>query len=141
MNSIKQGILMAIAAFIFSMLFSYFMDGKINWILSFGIASGFLLGTLMKIKNIWILIVVVGLVLVLMMSKFGFVIWPLLVFAAVAIIIHSISKFANKLVDALTKRQVSIEDSNAKIELIMQRIQVIENKIDNMNRILEKVSE
>jgi len=117
------------------------MDGKINWILSFGIASGFLLGTLMKIENIWILIVVVGLVLVLMMSKFGFVIWPLLVFAAVAIIIHSISKFANKLVDALAKRQVSIEDSNAKIELIMQRMQVIENKIDKINTILEKVTE
>ncbi len=47
MNLIKQGILMAIAAFTFSSLFSYFMDGKINWILSFGIASGFLLGTLL----------------------------------------------------------------------------------------------
>lgn len=47
MNQIKQGILTAITAFIFSMLFSYFMDGKINWILSFGIASGFLLGTLL----------------------------------------------------------------------------------------------
>lgn len=47
MNLIKQGILMAIAAFTFSMLFSYFMDGKINWIVSFGIASGFLLGTLL----------------------------------------------------------------------------------------------
>ncbi len=47
MNLIKQGILMAIAAFAFSMLFSYFMDGKIKWILSFGIASGFLLGTLL----------------------------------------------------------------------------------------------
>ncbi|KCZ72698.1 hypothetical protein ANME2D_01129 [Candidatus Methanoperedens nitroreducens] len=47
MNLIKQGILMAITAFIFSMLFSYFMDGNINWILSFGIVSGFLLGTLL----------------------------------------------------------------------------------------------
>ena len=120
------------------MLFSYFMDGKLNWILSFGIASGFLLGTLMKIKNIWILIVVVGLVLVLMMSKFGFVIWPLLVFAAVAIIIHSISKFTNKLIDALAKRQVSIEDSNAKIELMLQTMQIIENKVDKISAILEK---
>jgi hypothetical protein len=51
MNLIKQGILMAIAALIFSMLFSYFMDGKINWILSFGIASGFLLGTLLR--HLW----------------------------------------------------------------------------------------
>ena len=47
MNLIKQGILMAIPAFTFSLLFTYFMDGKINWILSFGIASGFLLGTLL----------------------------------------------------------------------------------------------
>ncbi len=47
MNLIKQGILMTIAAFTFSSLFSYFMDGKINWISSFGIASGFLLGTLL----------------------------------------------------------------------------------------------
>ncbi len=47
MNLIKQGILMTIAAFIFSMLFSYFMDGNINWILSFGVASGILLGTLL----------------------------------------------------------------------------------------------
>ncbi len=47
MNLIKQGILTAIAAFIVSMLFSYFMDGKINWILSFGVASGILLGTLL----------------------------------------------------------------------------------------------
>jgi len=51
MNQIKQGILTAIAVFIFSLLFSYFMYGKINWILSFGIASGFLLGTLLM--HIW----------------------------------------------------------------------------------------
>ncbi len=47
MNLVKQGILTATTAFIFTMLFSYFMDGKINWISSFGIASGFLLGTLL----------------------------------------------------------------------------------------------
>lgn len=125
---------MVIAALIFSMLFSYFMDGKINWILSFGIASGFLLGTLMKIKNIWILIVVVGLVLVLMMSKFGFVIWPLLVFAAVAIIIHSISKFANGLIDTLAKRQASNEEINTKMELMIQRMQNIEDKVDEIKK-------
>lgn len=51
MNQIKQGILMTIAAFIFSMLFSYFMDGNINWTLSFGVASGFLLGTLLM--HLW----------------------------------------------------------------------------------------
>jgi len=93
----------------------------------------------MSIKNIWILIVVVGLVLVVIMSKFGFEIWSLLVFAAVAIIIHGISTFSNKLVDAIAKRQdVSID---AKVELIMQRMQVIENKVDKINTILEKVSE
>ena len=51
MNQIKQGILMVIAALIFSMLFSYFMDGNINWILSFGVASGFLFGTLLM--HLW----------------------------------------------------------------------------------------
>jgi hypothetical protein len=47
MNPIKHGIPTAIAAFTFSSLFNYFMDGKINWISSFGIASSFLLGTLL----------------------------------------------------------------------------------------------
>ena len=47
MNLIKQGILMAVAAFTYLLLFSYFMDGKINWILSFEISSGFLLGILL----------------------------------------------------------------------------------------------
>ena len=47
MNTIKQGIMMAASAFIFSVLFSNFMDGRIDWILSFGVASGFLLGSIM----------------------------------------------------------------------------------------------
>jgi hypothetical protein len=46
MNTIKQGIVMAAYAFTVSALFSNFMDGRINWILSFGIASGFLLGSI-----------------------------------------------------------------------------------------------
>ena len=46
MNTIKQGILMAASAFIFSALFSNFMDGRIDWLLSFGVASGFLLGSI-----------------------------------------------------------------------------------------------
>ena len=47
MNTIKQGILMAASVFIFSALFSNFMDGRIDWILSFGVASGFLLGSVL----------------------------------------------------------------------------------------------
>jgi len=47
MNTVKQGILMATAAFIFSALFSNFMDGRIDWLLSFGVASGFLLGSVL----------------------------------------------------------------------------------------------
>ncbi|SNQ60482.1 hypothetical protein [Candidatus Methanoperedens nitratireducens] len=65
-----------------------------------------------------------------------------LLVTAGAIIIDGISKFANKLVDALAKKQaVSNEEINTKIELIIQRMQVIENKVDKINTILEKVSE
>ncbi len=100
----------------------------------------------MKIKNIWILIAVVAIVAAIIASKFGLVIWPLLVFSVGGIIIYGmidgIGKFANKLVDALAKRQaVSNEEINTKIELLMQRTQVIENKVDKINTILENVSE
>lgn len=47
MNTIKQGILMAVSVFIFSALFSNFMDGRIDWLLSFSVASGFLLGSVL----------------------------------------------------------------------------------------------
>ena len=47
MNTIKQGILMAASAFIFFALFSNFMDGRIDWISSFCVASGFLLGSIL----------------------------------------------------------------------------------------------
>ncbi|MCD4767495.1 MAG: hypothetical protein K8R34_13385 [Methanosarcinales archaeon] len=47
MNTIKQGIVMAVSVFIFSALFSNFMDGRIDWLLSFGVASGFLLGSVL----------------------------------------------------------------------------------------------
>ena len=47
MNTIKQGIMMTVSAFIFSALFSNFMDGSIDWILSFGVAGGFLLGSIL----------------------------------------------------------------------------------------------
>lgn len=58
------------------------------------------------------------------------------------IIINEISKFTNRLIDALAKRQaVSNEEINTKMELMMQRMQIIENKVDTINTILEKVSE
>ena len=47
MNTIKQGIVMAVSVFIFSALFSNFMDGRIDWLLSFSVASGFLLGSVL----------------------------------------------------------------------------------------------
>ncbi len=47
MNTIKQGILMAASAFMFLALFSYFMNGRIDWISSFGVASGFILGSIL----------------------------------------------------------------------------------------------
>lgn len=46
MNTIKQGILMATVAFITSLLVTHLIDAKINWILASGIASGFLLGSI-----------------------------------------------------------------------------------------------
>ena len=46
MNMIKQGILIATVGFITSLLVTYSIDGKINWIMSFGVASGFLFGNL-----------------------------------------------------------------------------------------------
>jgi cell shape-determining protein MreC len=100
----------------------------------------------MKIKNIWILIVVVAIVVAIMAFKFGFVIWPFLVFYVGVIVIYGIidgiGKFANKLIDSMTKRQaVGNEEINVKIEFMMQRMQVIENKVDKINTILEKVSE
>jgi len=46
MNAIKQGILMTTAAFIISLLVTYLIDGKINWIIAFGVVSGFLIGSI-----------------------------------------------------------------------------------------------
>ena len=61
---------------------------------------------------------------------------------AVVLIIDAIIKFANRLIDALGKRQeIGNDEINAKIELMMKRMQVIEDKVDKTNEILEKVSE
>jgi hypothetical protein len=46
MNTIMQGILMATVGFISSLLFTYLIDGRINWIIASGVASGFLFGSL-----------------------------------------------------------------------------------------------
>lgn len=100
-----------------------------------------------KNKKIGILIAIAAIALVIVIfSSLGINIVPLLYFALlIAVgytIIDAISKFANRLVDALGKRQaVGNEEINAKIELMMQRMQVIENKVDKINAILEKVSE
>ncbi|MFZ3060338.1 MAG: hypothetical protein WA102_11470 [Candidatus Methanoperedens sp.] len=48
MNLIKQGILVVVTVFIVTMIIGHFVFGRINWILSFGIASGLLLGTLLR---------------------------------------------------------------------------------------------
>jgi hypothetical protein len=99
----------------------------------------------MKIKNnIWILIVVVALVVAIVVSnKFGINIWPILVFAAGVVLVYGIiDGIINKFADAFAKkRAVGNEEINAKIELIMQRMQVIESKVDKINTILEKVSD
>ena len=47
LNAIMQGIMRAASAFIASALLSNFMYGSINWISSFGIASGFFLGSIL----------------------------------------------------------------------------------------------
>ena len=48
MNLFKQGILVVGTVFIVTMIIGHFIFGRINWMLSFGIASGSLLGTLLK---------------------------------------------------------------------------------------------
>lgn len=104
----------------------------------------------MKINENWIIIGVVALFLALvMLNQLGIQVTPLaylfyfiLLIAIGVIIIDGISKFADKLIDTLAKRQaVSNEEINTKIELIIQRMETIENKIDKINVILEKVSE
>lgn len=97
-------------------------------------------------KKTGMLIAIVAIVAILLFGRLGIEIGPFLYFALLIavgyIIIDGISKFANRLVDALAKRQaVGNEEINAKIELMMQRMQVIENKVDKINAILEKVSE
>jgi hypothetical protein len=51
MNTIKKGFLGVLVFFIISVPFGYLIFGKINWILSFEIASGLFLGALLM--DIW----------------------------------------------------------------------------------------
>lgn len=103
----------------------------------------------MKInKKIGILIAIaITIVLLFVFPWFGVetvgaLLYLVLLITVGAIIIDGISKFANRLVDALAKRQaVGNEEINTKIELIMQKMQTIENKVDKINIILEKVSD
>ena len=100
----------------------------------------------MRKKNLWILIVIVAIVVTILASEFGFLYGPLytspFVYFALLIILGTIIIDNISKVDALAKRQTtSNEEINAKIELAMQRMRVIENKVDKINTILEKVSE
>ncbi len=101
----------------------------------------------MKIsKKTGVLIAIVAIVAILLFGRLGIEIGPFLYFALLIavgyVIIDGISKFANRLIDALAKRQaVGNEEINTKIELMMHRMQVIESKVDKINAILEKVSE
>ncbi len=65
-----------------------------------------------------------------------------LVLAIIAVLIDGILNHGDKFFEALTKRQtVSREEITSKIELMIKRTQVIEDKVDKINTILEKVSE
>lgn len=92
------------------------------------------------------IIAIVAIAAILLFTSLGINIGPLLYFAFLIlvgyIIIDGINNFANRFIDALAKRQaISNEEINAKIEVMMQRMQVIEDKVDRTNVILEKVSE
>lgn len=101
----------------------------------------------MKItKKTGVLIAIIAIVAILLSGNLGIGILLFVYFGFIIvvgyIIIDGISKFANRLIDALAKRQaVSNEEINTKMELMMQRMQIIENKVDMINTILEKVSE
>lgn len=65
-----------------------------------------------------------------------------LILVVLAVLIDSVLKFGDKFIEALVKRQaVGSEDIDTKIELMIKRTQAIEDKVDKINRILEKVSE
>lgn len=48
MNLIKQGILVVVIVFIVTMIIGHFVFGRINWLLSFEIASSSLMGILLR---------------------------------------------------------------------------------------------
>ncbi len=105
----------------------------------------------MKIDKITgLLIAIISIIAILLLSRFGIEIGPLigsffffaLLIAVGYIIIDGISNFANRLIDTIGKRQSIGNDEILKnVELMMQRIQVIEKKVDRIKEILEKVSD
>lgn len=59
-----------------------------------------------------------------------------------AVLIDGVFKFGDKFIEALVKRQAAgSEEIDTKLELMIKRTQTIEDKVDKINRILEKVSE
>lgn len=98
-------------------------------------------------KKTGVLIAIIAIVAILLFGHFGRLgieIRPILYFGLLIavgyLIIDGISKFANRLIDTLAKRQaVSNEELNTKMEIMMQRMQIIVNKVDKINTILEKV--
>ncbi|MDD5616747.1 MAG: hypothetical protein PHH85_11150 [Candidatus Methanoperedens sp.] len=107
----------------------------------------------MKIKNIGIIMAIAAIIALFVLPMYivkdfdvgrsiGPFLYLIFLITAGAIIIDTISKFANRLIEALGKRQaVGNEEINTKIEIMMQRMQVIEDKVDKTNAILEKVSD
>ncbi|CAG0954688.1 MAG: hypothetical protein OIN86_06330 [Candidatus Methanoperedens sp.] len=92
----------------------------------------------MKINtNIGIIIAIAAIAAMILFDILGIGIGLFLYFSLIIvvgyIIINEISKFANRLIDALAKRQAgSNEEINIKMELIMERFQIIENKVDDL---------
>lgn len=99
----------------------------------------------MKISKRWIILVVVVAVLFVANQlgiNVGGLLFILLLASPIVIIYGLIEGVINKFADALANRRaVGNEEINAKTELMMQRMQVIENKVDKINTILEKVSD
>ena len=105
----------------------------------------------MKKKSLILVAAVAGIIALFMLPWYGLdkvgsfigqFLYMVFLITVGAIIIDSVINFSNRLIDALGKRQsAGNEEINAKMELIMQRMQVIENKLDKTNAILEKVSD
>lgn len=96
----------------------------------------------MNINNIGVPVVLAALAIIVS-GMFGINIFPFLAFAAGVVLVYIIiDGIINKFTDALAKKRAAGDEvTNAKIEIMMQRMQVIENKVDKISAILEKVPE